>query len=143
MKEISLIKKIIIFVTLIVIEVLFFVCARWFIDYRRIYISENEFLKTINCAEIFDDNPNATFEITFDIRAKQEGKVLVYQQNGSGSRYSFHEYIDVTEEYETMQVVVRPVLINTDEVNAFLAFFGEYGTGVIPEVRRIKIKVCE
>jgi len=145
MKSLTLWKKVGLCLALIVIELLlFFTLKAWIVQEKqkkRPFVSTNEFLQTVDCAEIFDANLGKTFVITFEIRAKKEGKVLVYQQNGNTSKYTFREYVDVSEEYQTCSIIVTPVLANEKEDKSMLAFYGEYGSGVIPEVRNITIEV--
>lgn len=146
MKNFSVVKKIIFCVTLVVIEVILYMCVDRSIQVEksnRPYISTNEFLQTIDCAGVFNTNPEGTYVIEFDIRAEVPGRVLVYQQNGTTARYAFHEYVDVTEEYQTMRIVVNPILVDAGEEKSILAFYGEYGSGVIPEVRKISVKEIE
>ena len=146
MKNFSVKRKWFICLTLIVVDVILYLCANKFVQddiKKRPYTSSNEFLQTIDCAAIFDANPDAVYVIEFDIRAEKSGKVRVYQQNGSTARYSFQEYVDVTEEYQTMRIVVQPVLLDEAVENSMLAFYGEYGTGIIPEVKNISIREKE
>lgn len=105
--------------------------------------TETEFLRTIDCAPIFDTFPNSSFEIKFEICAKKPGKVLVYQQNGSNSRYSFEQEINVTEFFEEIHLVVEPVLIDEAIENSYLSFYGEYDSGVIPTVRNLSVRLIE
>lgn len=105
----------------------------------RYFRTENEFLRTIDCAEIFDAYPGHAFELTFEIRAEKPGEILVYQQNGSGVKYSFKKRIAVTEEFSPVSLIVEPVLVNEDAKRSHLSFYGEYGSGVIPTVRDISI----
>lgn len=109
----------------------------------RYFRTENEFLRTIDCAEIFDAYPGHAFELTFEIRAEKPGEILVYQQNGSNYRYTFSQRINVTEEYEAFCLVVEPVLVDEEVEKSYLAFYGEYDTGVIPTVRDINIRPIE
>lgn len=146
MKNISRRRKIALCISLIALEVVLYMCVNYYFQIeknKRPYTSSIEFVPTIDCAEIFNKNPGKAFEITFDIRSEKPGKVLVYQQNGSSARYSFYEYVDVTEEYQTMQIVVEPILADENEEKSILAFYGEYGTGIIPEVKNISINVKE
>ena len=142
----KILRKILIFVGLILIQTVIYMCIYQVIQEKkadRVYTSQNEFLNTVDCAEIFDENPNKTFLISFEIRAKEIGTILVYQQNGSGARYVFGESITVTQDYQLFQLEVMPILADVNEEASYLAFFGGYGTGVIPEVRRITIDVLD
>ena len=47
--------------------------------------------------------------------------------------------INVKEEFEEVCLIVDPVLRDEGEEESYLAFYGEYGSGVIPIVRCISI----
>ena len=142
-KELTALEKIIIFVFLLsLLFVGYYFAVKAMVLYKT-YSSSNEFVQTIDCAEIFDKNPNGSFWITFEIRASKEGTVQVYQQNGNGARYEFYEVVNVTQEYQEFRIKVSPVLVDPDRKSSYLAFYGEYGTGVIPKVRNISITACD
>ena len=145
-KELSLKKKLLILGCLMILEILIFLIVSNFYEVKkqkRPYATGHEFVMTIDCAEIFDSNPNKKFVISFEIRADKAGEILVYQQNGSTARYAFYEYIDVTEDYQKFDLVVSPKLSNEYEEQSMLAFYGVYGSGVIPEVKNISVSVYE
>lgn len=146
MNNFSTSKKVLLCITLLIVEFILYMGADFMIKENQKkgpYTSTNEFLQTIDCAELFDKNPNKSFLLSFDIRAEKPGKVLVYQQNGSTARYSFYKDIDVTQEYQTFQLIVEPRLVDVNESKSLLAFYGEYGSGVIPEVKNISISVYD
>lgn len=128
-------------ISLIVIElVLYLVISKNIAeDKARYFRAENEFLRTIDCATLFDNYPGSSFEVKFEICAEKPGEILVYQQNASTHRYSFSERISVTEEFKEFCLVVNPVLTDEKEKMSYLAFYGEYGSGVVPTVRDISI----
>lgn len=109
----------------------------------RYFRTKNEFLRTIDCAELFDAYPGHAFEVKFEICAEKSGEILVYQQNGSDYRYTFAQRIDVTEEYKEFSLIVEPVLVDETIESSYLAFYGQYGSGVIPTVRDISIVPLE
>lgn len=138
--------KIVIFVSSMFIIFLLYYAASYGIEQMQLlepYITDTEFLSTIDCAPIFDANPGKSFVITFEIKATKPGRVLVYQQNGSTAKYEFRKYIDVTEKYQKVEIVVTPALKDENEEKSMLAFYGEYGSGVICTVRKINIEVYE
>ena len=137
-------KKTLIFSILLILEVtLYCVIIHAINEYRekRVYTSGNEYVQTIDCAPIFDKYPNAQFKITFDIRTSIPGNILVYQQNHDSSKYMFSEVINVTQEFQTFELIVRPKLYDKRENMSYLSFYGEYGSGVIPEVKNINIEI--
>lgn len=104
------------------------------------YNTQNEFLKTVDLAKVFDENPNARYQISFSIRTEKPGKIYVYSQNGSGSRYEFSSYIDTTETFSRHSITVIPNLVQPELMESYLAFYGEYGSGIIPSVREIEVQ---
>lgn len=77
------------------------------------------------------------YTLSVDIKAPIPGKVKVYSQNGSSTRYSigYHD-VDVTTEYQRFYFVFKPTKSNMTDPRATLAFYGTYGTGVFPIVRK-------
>lgn len=108
------------------------------------YRTQNEFLKTVDCAPIFDIYPEQSFKVTFEICSTKVGEVQMYQQNGTKARYYFEPIvISVTEDFTEVCLTVNPELKDENEKESFLAFYGEYGSGIIPTVRDIDIEVVE
>lgn len=152
MKDKKQLKRGIICISIVAIELLIYMgISRYMANVKeaqraeeaRYFRTKNEFLSTIDCAELFDAYPGYSFEIKFEICAEKPGKVLVYQQNGSAQRYSFREVIDVTEEFQSFCLVVKPKLVDESQSKSMLAFYGEYGSGVIPTVRDLSIAPIE
>lgn len=109
----------------------------------RYYRTKGVFLKTIDCAKLFDAYPGYSFELKFEICAEKAGEVVVYQQNAPGHRYSFTEYINVTEDFQEFCLIVNPVLTDETEEESFLTFYGLHEDGVVPTVRDISIVPIE
>lgn len=109
---------------------------------RNTFESKNEYLKTIDCADIFDRHPGSSFIIAFDACSSVEGDVLVYMQNSSLPKYSFNEYVHMTPEMKHYEIEVTPELVDSERKESFLSFFGTYNTGVIPKVQLISVTPC-
>lgn len=137
-------RHIIIFcISMILILVCYFGMRGW-ISREMEYSSNNEFVKTIDCAQIIDKyGVDREYILSFDIKAACPGDVLVYFQNGSNSRYSYHKRIQVDTEYQQITMTVSPVLKDENIEEAYLAFYGEYGTGIIPTIRHISFEIKE
>ncbi|MGU8065552.1 phage tail spike protein [Streptococcus suis] len=104
--------------------------------------SNAEFLKTpYDLAPIFDKYGLIEYTLSFDLRASKAGTVRVYQQNGSGSKYNgLNFYAQATTEWKRFEVTFTPTAGMMNLVNSYLAFYGTYGTGIIPYVRRLKLE---
>lgn len=103
--------------------------------------SRAEYLKTtFDLAPFFDENGLVEVTLSFDAYAPVAGNVQVYCQNGSGSRYSFTKFVNVTTDWQRYSVTFTPTGPNEDFVESYLAFYGTYDSGVIPHVRKLKLE---
>ncbi|MGQ7563947.1 phage tail spike protein [Streptococcus suis] len=104
--------------------------------------SNAEFLKTpYDLAPIFDKYGLIEYTLSFDLRATKAGTVRVYQQNGSGSKYNgLNFFAQATTEWKRFEVTFTPTAGMMNLVNSYLAFYGIYGTGITPYVRRVKLE---
>ncbi|HEM5158043.1 TPA: phage tail protein [Streptococcus suis] len=115
-------------------------------DEETVYISKDpaamEFLRTpYDLAKVFDKHGLVTYTLSFDLKADKDGAVHVYMQNGSGSRYAgLHADIGVTTEWKRYHVTFTPTEGNMELSESFLAFYGVYGTGVVPHARKFKLE---
>lgn len=110
--------------------------AQRYIAKNRIYTSGIEFLRTIDCAELIDKQGiDRVYRISFELRTEIPGEILVYCQNGETSKYYFEEYINTTTDFQKYTIDVTPVVRNRDVTECYLAFYGEYGSGVIPYIK--------
>ncbi|HEM3163992.1 TPA: phage tail protein [Streptococcus suis 92-1191] len=115
-------------------------------DEETVYISKDpaamEFLRTpYDLAKVFDKHGLVTYTLSFDLKADKDGAVRVYMQNGSGSRYGgLHADIGVTTEWKRYHVTFTPTEGNMELSESFLAFYGVYGTGVVPYARKFKLE---
>ena len=101
MKKKIQLKRGLICIGIVAVEVLIYLGISRYIagikaEEARYFRTENEFLRTIDCAELFDAYPGHSFELKFEICAEKPGEILVYQQNGSSQRYFFSEKIEVS-----------------------------------------------
>lgn len=112
------------------------------------YKGSNEFTPTpFDLALVFDKygltNYTLSFEIKLESVASDEnaGKVMVYCQNGNGSKYGFSNYInEVTTEWKSYSVTFTPIKQKITEKKAMLAFYGTYKTGQIVSVRKLQLQ---
>ena len=101
----------------------------------------SEFMQYADLAPIFDTYGLIEYTISFDIKAAKAGNIKVYMQNGSTTKYDIGAYPkNVTTEYTRQYVTITPVLYDKTQTQAFLAFYGGYGTGVIPTVKNVKVE---
>ncbi|NRG73881.1 hypothetical protein HPA93_00325 [Streptococcus suis] len=115
-------------------------------DEETVYISKDpaamEFLRTpYDLAKVFDKHGLVTYTLSFDLKVDKDGAVHVYMQNGSGSKYSgLWKSLTVTTEWQRFHVTFTPTEGNMELSESFLAFYGVYGTGVVPHARKFKLE---
>lgn len=98
----------------------------------------NEFLSYMDIASVLDAHGTGVYTLSFDVKAAKAGKLTVYF---SGSRkYHFPpDQVDVTTDWQRLVLPIDIFLENAGNKTAMLSFFGTYGTGVIPTVRRVRL----
>lgn len=101
-------------------------------------VGASEFLSYMDIAPVLDAHGTGVYTLSFDVKAAKAGKLTVYF---SGSRkYQFLlDQVDVTTDWQRMVLPLDIFLENAGNKNATLSFFGTYGTGVIPTVRRVRL----
>ena len=103
----------------------------------------NEFLKYADIAPVIDANGLVSYTISFDIKSANTSTAstaTVYQQNGSGAKYSFSRGVPVTTSYVHQIITVTPVSWMSTETESWLAFYGTYSTGNILSVKNVVIE---
>lgn len=112
-------------------------------DEETVYTeSSSEFLRTpYDLAKIFDKHGLVTYTLSFDLKVAKNGYVYLYQQNGSGARYDgFYEAVYATTEWKRYHITFIPIEANMELSESFLAFYGGYGSGVVPYARKFKLE---
>lgn len=104
-----------------------------------------EFLNDPNwdMAPIFDAyGVDRFYTISFDLKSKVSGNILVYSQNGSGTKYNIGTTnIQATTTYQRYSITFKPTLqANSTETRALLAFYGVYDSGRVPTVKNLMIE---
>lgn len=106
-----------------------------------IYQGLNEFLRTVDLAPAIDKYGLVQYTLSFDAKVAVAGNVQVYMQNSAGSRYAgLMAKIDMTTDWKRYSITFTPTNSNLSLTQSFLALFGTYGTGVIPNIKRIKVE---
>jgi hypothetical protein len=105
--------------------------------------SSSEFVQYRDIASIFNTyGINRVYSLSLDLRAAVAGNVYVYMQNGSTTKYSFvAETVNATTTYQRFYFPnLTPAISNPSDVMAILAFYGGYGSGVIPSIKNVQIE---
>lgn len=109
--------------------------------------SNNEFVgyyDNLDLAPIIDKyGIERDYTISMDIKAAKAGPVRIYMQNGSNHRYTFRTSYSpaATTQYQRFTLTSKMNLTNTSIERSLLAFYGTYGTGVIPTIKNIKFSL--
>lgn len=107
--------------------------------------STDEFVQYTDMAPIIDKYGLQRYQISFDIKSASTASastVMVYLQNGTGSKYSFSTDVPVTTSYQRQTITVTPVLADNTLTQAILAFYGTYGTGNTPTIRNVQMQLA-
>jgi prepilin-type N-terminal cleavage/methylation domain-containing protein len=105
----------------------------------------NEFLKYVDLAPTIDAKGLVPYVISFDIKSANtatKNTATVYQQNGSGAKYSFSASVPVTTSYVRQSVTVTPTLWNNTLTESWLAFYGTYSTGNVLSVKNVVVELA-
>lgn len=102
-----------------------------------------EYVNYVDIAPYIDEYGLREYKLSFDIKSadtSNRSTVQVYLQNGSGTRYSFHRNVSVTEEYTHHEITFTPTLSNAALARSDLSFYGVYDTGNIPTVKNVRLE---
>lgn len=135
------IKKVAVLVGVIVAFILINVTRQYYKKVFFEYSSGNEYVRTIDCAQIFDEYPQSVFILRFELRSDTPGEVKVYQLKGTEAKYNFCSYVYASEDFRLFEIEVTPELTNKNVNHSYLSFYGGENTGVKPIVRNISVEV--
>lgn len=106
-----------------------------------VYQGTTEFLRTVDLAPAIDKYGLVQYTLSFDAKVAVAGKVQVYMQNGSGSRYAGPLVkLAMSTEWKRYSITFTPTNSNLSLTQSLLAFYSPSGTGIIPSVKRIKME---
>lgn len=106
-----------------------------------VYQGTTEFLRTVDLAPAIDKYGLVQYTLSFDAKVAVAGNVQVYMQNGAGSRYAgLLVKLAMSTEWKRYSITFTPTNSNLSLTQSFLAFFGTYDTGVVPQIKRIKLE---
>lgn len=106
-----------------------------------VYQGTSEFLRTADLAPVIDKYGLVQYTLSFDAKVAVAGNVQVYMQNGAGSRYAgLLVKLAMSTEWKRYSITFTPTNSNLSLTQSFLAFFGTYDTGVVPQIKRIKLE---
>ena len=107
----------------------------------------NEFVQYMNLAPIRDKYGSVDYKLSFDIKSNNvntQNRVSVYSQNGSATRYSFTPIsVSVSLDYKHHELVFKAPSPNSSQSEAWLAFYGTYGSGNIPTIKNVRLELAK
>jgi len=107
----------------------------------------SEFMRYTDIAPYIDRYGLKKYKLEFDIRSMNTANnnlISLYMQNGSGTKYGgFNASIPVTQSYNHFEGEFTAVPSNLSLTEAWVAFYGIYGTGNYPVVQNMKLSLAE
>lgn len=107
----------------------------------------NEFVQYMNLAPIIDKYGSVGYKLSFDIKSNNvntQNRVSVYSQNGSATRYYFTPIsVSVSLDYKHHELVFKAPSPNSSQSEAWLAFYGIYGSGNIPTIKNVRLELAK
>jgi len=109
-------------------------------------IGANEFMRYTDIAPYIDKYGLKEYEIEFDIRSAStasQSSISVYFQNGSGSKYGgIYNPVPVTTSFSHYKTKFTATATGQNTTEAWIAFYGIYGSGNKPIVKNMKISLA-
>lgn len=110
--------------------------------------TQAEFIRLpYNLNSIFDEDPDATYTLSFDVRSKDSSKhkyMSIYPQPskaGTVNKYHFpYTTFEVSDEWSRFEMTFKPNLANPHIDETMMTVYGTYNTGNIPELRHFKLE---
>lgn len=94
----------------------------------------------IDLTPIFDEHGVGQYLFEFEAKSNKDGRVTLYTQNGTSAKYTFgHSTFYPSREYEKFSFEVTTRLTNDNVDRSMLAFYSQYGSGVFPTIRNMRI----
>ncbi|MCQ2211406.1 MAG: hypothetical protein MJZ34_14065 [Paludibacteraceae bacterium] len=105
------------------------------------YNGTSELLSTIDCVDIFNNNPTSIYRISFDMRTDIDGDVRIMLYDKEGGRYWFSaKWVNSTSEFNHYTIETKVAMVDEEGMVSHLFFDGGYGSGVIPHVKNIFVE---
>lgn len=109
-------------------------------------VGPNEFLRFADIAPLIDRYGLVRYRLGFDIKstnASTDNSTQVYMQNGSTTKYGGpYTNVTVSETYQHYEMTFTATLSNASDTQAWLAFYGTYGTGNRPVVNNVTLSLA-
>lgn len=150
MKKVSIstifVEIVLIFVFAIIAILFFFIYL--LPDNRRLkeelgdFLYEDGYIRTVDCVDIIDQNPDGVYKVVFDMKANSECQVNVFLNPVLGTKYYFSEMIEVVCEYNHYELYVSPVWRHEKENHAIL-FFSPIDSSVKITLYNLSIELVE
>lgn len=102
-----------------------------------------EYCHVGNVVGIIDKYGLQKYVIEFDARTDVEGRVSVYDTSGNKYKYTFiKEQITCKKEWQHYKFTGKAKLGVDGGHECNISFYSEYGTGVIPHIKNLKIRTA-
>ncbi|HEM3628905.1 TPA: phage tail protein, partial [Streptococcus suis] len=105
-----------------------------------IYTAKLEYVKSVDLAPVFDKYGLTEYTVGFDARVRKSGNVHVYMQNGS-KHDGLKSTLEMTTDWQRYYVTFTPYLKNKQSFESFLVFYTGWASGIIPEIKCVKLEI--
>lgn len=108
-------------------------------EFPKEVIGKNEFIQSGDLAPLIDKHGEQQYVLMFEMKVEKPGNVYVHLENGNTKRYDFVVAVEGIKKYRPYCVWFQPTLHDSSVSQALLAFYGGYGSGVIPSVKNVRL----
>ncbi|HEM3648176.1 TPA: phage tail protein [Streptococcus suis] len=109
-------------------------------DDTTIYTAKLEYVRSVDLAPVFDKYGLTEYTVGFDARVRKSGNVHVYMQNGS-KHDGLKSTLEMTTDWQRYYVTFTPYLKNKQSFESLLVFYTGWGSGIIPEIKCVKLEI--
>ncbi|MDC5151057.1 DUF1983 domain-containing protein [Acinetobacter baumannii] len=88
----------------------------------------------------YDENLDKPVTISFEVSVPVAGTVQVYSSNGSAHFFTTSVTVTKASEFQKFEVTVFPKLHTGSTTESTIEFYGTYGTGRIPTIKKLQIE---
>ena len=123
-KNATTVKKIGIFISLMSVIIIAYICGMFFVEKNKCYFAVGGGTITIDCVEIIDKHGvDKEYLVEFYIQVSVPGEILVCLTADDEAKYTFSEYIYVgSNKKEKFSMIVSPSVLNEYSTEAYLSF---------------------
>ena len=114
-------------------------------EWTGAHMKRKEYCHVGNAKPIFEKHGLQRYVVEFDGRSDIEGRIDLYSLSGGNYGYRIGQHVfRFTTDWQHHEIGFIPTIMNNStEGNCIISFYGNYGTGVIPHIKNLKIRTAE